>query len=218
MAAAAFRLCGLRVGDEPAAWQQAGFHVEDGRLALPGLVIELVGADGAHGILGWWLDPAGVGPIDGLAALGAPLPAGQQAADAPRPHPNGVLGLDHLVVASPDLARSAAAFAAVGLYPRRTVDALRGQPGLGAHFFVVGPAVLELVGPTDPAEEHPSPPARFAGLAFTAADLDVVGGGGEVRPAVQPGRWITTPQWPGISVPVAVLSPRVPRGSGQGAR
>ncbi len=203
-------LRGVQVPGRADAWRAAGFVVTDGHILLDEIVIGL-------GEPGWWLDPPVDADVDGLA----PAPGGRAAYRAahgtehPRAeHPNAVTGLDHLVVATPDVERTTTALGRVGLTPRRTIDGLRGQP-LRARFFVLGPAVLELVGPADaPAgDEAAGKPARIAGLAFVAPALDAFAevATGPPRDAVQPGRKIVTLRGEGLGVPVAVLTPRVRR-------
>lgn len=128
-------------------------------------------------------------------------------------HPNGVVGLDHVVVSSPDLARTTAALGWVGLARRRVRETTaRGAPVRQA-FFRLGPTVLEVIsGETDSGVSSEDAPATWFGLAFDAADLDrtsaVLGDDlGSIRDAVQDGRRIATLRHRslGLSVAVAVM-------------
>lgn len=201
------RLVGLTVGDTPAAWRSIGFDVVDDRLTIGGVTVHLVGDDGPRGVLAWSLEPAVPGDLDGLAHRPAPLPAGE------RSHPNGVVAVDHVVVGTPDLHRTLARLAGVGLQPRRTAEGLQGRDRAYA-FFVLGTCVLELIGPATHDPDRTSAPAAFVGLAFTAADMDAVatldGVAGTPRDAIQPGRRIVTlrTREHDVSVPVALLTPR----------
>jgi Glyoxalase/Bleomycin resistance protein/Dioxygenase superfamily len=193
----------ITVGDEPAAWASLGFAVGDGGACPVGTVtLRLAGPAGARGITGWALADGG-GDIDGLATAAADL--GSQPAD-PVAHANGVLSIDHLVVATPDLERTTAALEDRGIAARRTREAGRGR---AQRFFRLGEVILELVGPTRPAGDGP---ASFWGLAFTVADLDATaarldGRIGPPKDAVQPGRRIATLHaGDEISVPVAFMS------------
>jgi hypothetical protein len=215
------RLVGLTVGDEPGAWRAAGFHVEDDRLTTGGVTCHLVGTAEGRGVLGWRLDPAAPGPLDGLASteVGTPAPS-------PAPHPNGTVALDHVVVATDDLERTTSALTGVGLAPRRTVVGAQGDDEVAFRFFLLGTSVLEVVGPAATAtatgaagaggEGPHGGSAAFVGLAFTTERIDDLGDlAPPPRPAVQPGRRITTLDHRalGISVPLALLSPR-PRRTG----
>jgi hypothetical protein len=205
------RLTGLALGDAPKAWEQLGFAVVDDRVQIGGVVLHLTGAGG--GILGWQLgrgDVPIVAAIDGLpsAVTGPP-------ADLDPVHRNGVAAVDHVVVATPDHDRTSAALAGVGLASRRTVDAVRGDVGTRYRFTLLGTCVLEAIGPREPGPDDVRP-ARFVGLALAAPDLTVFGDrAGAITPAVQPGRSITTLRTRelGIGVPLAVLTPRPPRGA-----
>jgi hypothetical protein len=202
----------LTVGDDPAAWRSAGFHVDEAGLCrVGGVRLRLTGAGGARGVLGWAL--AGVtteGPIDGLPTS-APHDHGSTGPSAS--HPNGVVQLDHLVVVTPDLDRTTRALADRGIAARRTREAGGGRR---QRFFRLGEVILELVGPAAPAGGGPP---SFWGLAFTVANIDataehLAGRIGGPRPAVQPGRRIATLRaGHAVSVPVAFLSPD-PRGAG----
>lgn len=201
------RLTGLVVGDAPDAWRSVGLPVVGDRLTVGGVTIRLAGDDGPRGILGWQLDPPAATTVDGLA------PAEATGSAAPRPDAasgrgDAVAALDHVVVATPDLERTTDALAAIGLTPRRTVDAARGDRDVRYRFFLLGTCVLELIAPAEPAGDVP---AHFGGLAFTAPDLDAFTQvTGPPHAAVQPGRRIVTLRTDdhGVSVPIAVLTPR----------
>jgi hypothetical protein len=223
------RLVSLVIGDAVAVWRSAGFAVcqrtdGTGVVEVGGIRIRLVGggaetgsadaddADGADaggadaggGVLGWGLAPPWTAPIDGLPT--DPLAQDDRSPTA-EPHPNGVVALDHLVVASPDVERTTAALLEAGITPRRTIVGARGDADVLYRFFLLGTSLLELIGPATAIDAGP---ARFAGLAFTTASFDALGEvAGPPRPAVQPGRRIATLRREvGSSVPVAFLSPR----------
>lgn len=225
-ASTAPRLTGLVVGDEPAAWRALGLPVVGDRCTVGGVTVRLAGAEGARGILGWELEPPpgggggadASGEVDGLPSASATgdVPASERA-DASDDGPSGrgyaVAAVDHVVVATPDVERTTAALGAIGLSPRRTVDAARGDAGVRYRFFLLGTCLLEVIGPVEPDGDGP---ARFAGLAFTAPDLDVFDtASGPPRDAVQPGRRIVTLRTRDhdVSVPIAVMTPRPASGS-----
>ena len=109
-------------------------------------------------------------------------------------HPNGVIALDHLVVGTPDLARTVAAIEDAGLELRRTRDSDTYGTPMRQAFFKAGDVILEVIGPAEKAGDGP---ARFYGLAWTVDDLDATATylGDRLHPAkdaVQPGRMIAT--------------------------
>ena len=199
------------VADPPEAWEAAGFAVDDdGSCRVGSVRIRLVGRDAGKRIASWSLRglPADVSALDGL-------PTAASGADAcePASHPNGVLGIDHVVVLTPDTDRTVAALKAVGFEARRTREVDQEQYGFAAlqTFFRIGEPILELLGPVEPSGDGP---AGFFGLAFTVADLDATAGVlasalGRVKEAVQPGRRIATLRHKdvGISVATAFMSP-----------
>ena len=213
------RLAELVVSAEPQAWRDAGFTVDADGVSQVGLVrLRLDPAGGDGGLRSWALaaaPDAGMTEVDGLptghgAPPSMPAPAGG--------HPIGASAIDHLVVATPDLARTIAAIeTGLGLPLLRTRDADSPGAPMRQAFFRMGEVVLEVVGR---AEADPGGgPARFYGVAITVEDLDaaVERPGdriGRVKPAVQRGRSIATFRTEaGLGVPVALMSPAPARGS-----
>jgi hypothetical protein len=159
----------LRIPSSAAAWQRLGFRLLDDAVPLGGVWIRF-------GDWAWTLG----------------------AADAPRvDHPNGAVGIDHVVMLTGDFDATVSRLRAEGLDFRRTRDAGEGRRQA---FFVLGPCLLELAGPVDGGE-------RFWGITLVAPDLAPFGG--NPKDAVQPGRRITTvPKEAGLEIPVAVMTPR----------
>jgi len=149
--------------------------------------------------------------IDGLPI--ARSTARGPGAPAP-PHPNGVVGIDHVVAFTPDLDRTVAAAQAVGLDLRRVRDepAPAGSPRQA--FFRLGEAILEVAQAPPGSPLDGDDPARFYGLALLAGDLDATVAAlgdrvGEPRDAVRPGRRIATVRREaGFGLPVALMSRR----------
>jgi catechol 2,3-dioxygenase-like lactoylglutathione lyase family enzyme len=190
----------LLVGDPPAAWDDLGFTVADGVAWVGGVALVLGGE--LKGIRAW-----SVPGIDGIASIEAPEvpsePLGR--------HSNGVLSLDHVVLATPDLERTIGRLESAGFDLRRRRDA--GQTyerPLQQAFFRVGPTILEVIGTPGRVEDGVP---RFFGLAFTVADLeataDFLGDRlHEAKDAVQPGRRIATlDRAAGSTVAIAFMSP-----------
>ncbi len=129
--------------------------------------------------------------MDGLD--GAPFGLPAEPARPTPPHPNGVVSLDHLVVATPHIGRTVASLTSAGIELRR-VREIGGDPPRQQAFFKLGDVVLEVVGTRDQSGDWP---LRFYGLAWTVRDLDETAAylGDRLRPAkdaVQPGRRIAT--------------------------
>jgi hypothetical protein len=187
-------LAALQIADVPERWEALGFTVADRVVVLGGVELWLDAT--GRGITGWTLrhvDPGG--DVDGLATgvTHEPAPVGA-------PHPNGAIGLDHVVVTTPDFGRTAAVLRRVGMPLRR----IRQADELRQGFRRLGPAILELV----EAPDAPPGPARFWGLVVIVTDLAALAGRlgplvSEIRDAVQPGRHIAA-----LSA-AAGLSPRV---------
>jgi hypothetical protein len=178
-------LAALRVADPPAAWSALGFEVTGTTIDLGGVRIEL--EPEGRGILGWGL--RGLAPVDAVDGLPTQVEDGSELVPSP-PHPNGAVGLDHVVVLTPRFERTAGALAEAGLELRRIREA---SGGIRQGFRRLGPAILEVV----EAPDQPDAPSRFWGLVVIVSDLDALAERlgehlGKVRPAVQPGRRIAT--------------------------
>ena len=129
-------LSALEIADDADARRTAGFTVDDDGTCVIGSVRVRV-IDGSDGIRAWSfaaLDDA-VTSIDGIPTTA------DGAADAPpaTSHRNGTTAFDHVVVTTPDSARTVAALEAVGLPAKRTRDIGRGMQQV---FFRAGEVIL----------------------------------------------------------------------------
>jgi hypothetical protein len=199
-------LRGLRIADSPERWRAIGFTVNDAELLLGGVTVELrPGADGETGIVSWTL--ADIEPVDSIDGLATRV-SDASPVSGPSNHDNGAVAIDHVVITTPDFARSADALAAVGLELRRVREA---PGGVRQGFRRLGQAILELVEIPDPPD--PGAPARFWGLVVIVRDLEALGErlGAVLRPAkdaVQPGRRIATVRRSaGLGPAVAFMTP-----------
>jgi hypothetical protein len=206
-------LVGLRLGDEPAAWERAGYAVEAGRVQVGTISLHLAhDPGGAGGDVAWAFDPPSAGSIDGIATYAATA-----AAPGETHHPNGVDGLDHVVVATPAMDRTIDAFTQVGLELRRTRPTTLGRTPAVQAFFWAGDVIVEVVGPVEAMGDGP---ASIWGLAFWCSDLDGSIGWlgpercGPASDAVQEGRRIATMRTRemGISTRIVLMSPHVATG------
>jgi hypothetical protein len=156
----------------------------------------VLGAEG-RGLVGW-----SAGAVDGLGVV-------DSASASEAAHPNGVVGLDHLVITTPDHDRTLKAFDAAGYDLRRVRETESYGSPMRQGFFKHGSVVLEVVGPASPSGDGP---ARLWGLAFTCDDLDATASflGPRLHPpkeAVQEGRRIATlDKSAGSTVPIAFMS------------
>jgi hypothetical protein len=191
----------LRIADPPEPWAALGFAARDGAIELGGVQVQL-GPEAKGGITSWALDGIeDVGSIDGL-----PTEVAAQQQSPGGEHPNGALGIDHLVVITPDFDRTANALAGAGLELRRIRETDGGRQG----FRRLGPLILELV---EASSGQRTEPARFWGLFVVVADLDALAArlGEQLAPAkdaVQPGRRIATLRaGAGVSPAMAFMTP-----------
>ena len=210
----------LTIADDPARWDALGFDIKDASTQIGTVRLRFTAPAASPeqpGIVAWSLRDvlsdalSPEGELDGL-----PTTISESEPPEPAPaHANGVVAIDHVVAASPELDRSVAAMQAAGLDLRR----IREQPTpAGAPrqaFFRLGHEILELI--QEPAEvveraggsEHP---VRFWGLAVLVEDIDVTAQRlgphvSEVRTAVQPGRRIASVRRSaGLAVPLALMS------------
>jgi hypothetical protein len=198
-------LAELTIADAPDLWRELGFEVASDDLLDVGGVRVHLGGDG-EGITSWSLRPVStLGAIDGL-----PTPAPSTLRPPPfATHPNGVTGIDHVVVFTPDFDRTASALAQAEVPLKRT-DTLERYGHVG--FRRLGPSILQLAH----RPELGDGPARFWGLTFVVISLDSLAERlgdrlGKVRPAEQGGRRIAVlSDTVGISTMVAFISPELP--------
>jgi len=210
----------IEVADPPAAWRRAGFDVEaDDVCSIGSVGIRLTGRDGGTGIRGWSMSglpaPDWAGALDGIPT------ARSVAREINRGvHPNGSCEIDHVVLFSPDLDRTVAAFTGIGVHPRRERDAELGGRPVRQIFFRLGEVVVEVVGSPTTADDGPS---TLWGITYVVADIDATAAffgdrTSPVKDAVQTGRRICTLRHRDldITVPTAFISAR--RRAGDGAR
>lgn len=207
----------IEIAEEPATWATAGFTVDsDATCRVGGVRLQLVGAAAGEAVVGWSLRHL---PTGAAAALdGFPTVRDDRGAAHPAEHPNGAVRVDHLVLLTDDLERTAAGAAAVGLDERRRRDhRLPGVDPMVQVFYRVGEVVLEVVGPAQ-RPEAPAAGVRSFGLALIVADMGASAAAlgdhlSPARPAVQPGREIATLRHRdlGLRTQVALMTPRPPR-------
>lgn len=201
----------LVVADAPDTWLGLGFVLEGDTCVVGDVRIRLAGADGGRGLSSWSVRGIDSTELDGLATTRSDRepPTPSQA------HPNGIAALDHVVAITPALDRTVAALEAAGLDLRRIREEPTPAGAPRQAFFRLGETLLEVVQEPPEAVERAGStrPAFFWGLAFLAPDLDATVAGlgdraGDIRPAVQPGRRISTlGRSAGLSLPVALMTP-----------
>ena len=202
----------LIVGDPPDAWEAAGFRVDDdGTCRIGSVRVRLVGREQGKRILGWSLRDTEPGGLPGDSLDGIPTTVSGHAPAEPGDHPNGTLLIDHVVLITPDLARTVASLERIGLDVRGTRDSDTYGAPMRQTFFRMGETILELIGAVDKAGEGD---AGFFGLAHTVDDIDATAALlaphiGDIKDAVQPGRRIVTLRHKefGMSVATAFMSP-----------
>jgi hypothetical protein len=143
-----------------------------------------------------------------------PTDAAPGAGETSATHPNGVSAIDHVVLATPDTARTFETLEAAGFALRRVRDAGTPERPLRQGFFLFSDALLEIVGPSAPAPGTADGPASLWGLTLVSTDLTAAAASlGDTlnapRAAVQAGREIAVvAREAGLGVRVALMTPR----------
>jgi len=183
----------LFIAAVPEAWTEAGFEVDGDTCEVGTVRLRLQGGPG-RGITGWSMRDLGERELDGLDTRASESPPASGGA-----HPNGALSIDHLVVISPDLDRTAAVLRDAGLDLRRLREGDTPGGSRRQAFFRMGELILEVVEapPGTGIAADPAGPARLWGISFLVADLGTPAAllGDRLRDprdAVQPGRRIAT--------------------------
>jgi hypothetical protein len=202
----------IRIADEPERWSALGFALEGHHCPLGSVELELVGGvDEGEGVLGWSLRGVQGTELDGLPTALSTRPV---APPAPV-HPNGVIGIDHVVAVSPCFQRSVDAMQAAGLDLRRVREEPTPAGAPRQAFFRLGSEILEMVEEPEHVVQRdggPDRPVRFWGLALLVEDIDATVAAmaphaGQARAAVQRGRRISTvARSAGLSFPMALIS------------
>jgi hypothetical protein len=136
----------LVVADPPEAWRAAGFEVEGDTCVTGSVRVLLEGARRGRGIVGWSVRGASTVELDGLPTTASENPPPTVAPE----HPNGVIAIDHVVVFTPDLERTASALGDLlgepreAVQPDRRIATLRQEAGLGPAiaFMTPGPGAI----------------------------------------------------------------------------
>lgn len=184
----------LVIADEPAAWRAAGFGVDGDTAAVGSVRLRFEGRGERRGIVRWSLRGARTLALDGLETLASERPPAVGGT-----HSNGVVSIDHVVVLTPDLDRTAAVLRGAGLDFRRLREAPTPGGSTRQAFFRMGEVILEVIeapAGTSVAADSGGP-ARLWGISFVVADMDATAAAlgdllGVPRDAVQPGRLIAT--------------------------
>ena len=210
------RLVALELRADPDAWRAAGFAVSGENVCRIGTTdLLLRGGPGDEGFAGWTVAGAipGDDGLDGVPTLVAP--AATPVPDAPAAQPNGVSAIDHVVLTTPDTARTFETLEAAGFALRRVRDAGTPERPLRQGFLLFADVLLEVVGPPEPAPGTSGAPAALWGITLVAGDLAAAGAAmgdgvlGAPRAAVQAGREIAVvAREAGLGVRVALMTPR----------
>jgi hypothetical protein len=197
----------LAIGAPVSAWAELGFAAVHGTIELGGVRLR-VSTEG-EGIVSWVL--TGLPELDAIDGLPTTVVDRRDPDMRPSEHPNGAIGLDHVVVVTADFDRTAVALERAGMPLRRIRTASQGEQSFRQGFRRLGPSILELVELKGPPGDDP---ARFWGLVVIVPDIDAVTAllgperCGEPKDAVQPGRRIATvKRGAGISLPLAFMTP-----------
>jgi len=197
----------LVIGGAPTGWEAIGIHFSNENRCLLADVSLRIDSTLTPGLHAWSISEidASTTQIDGITTSLATNAATPQVTPSSgfRPH---VVGVDHVVINTPNLQRTSDALAQLTGAPlKRTRDA---GNGVTQGFHKLGSVVVELV--TMPS--MPEGPASLWGFVLNVHDLDGIAAhlGPDVlsppKPAVQPGRRIATfRSAAALGVPVALM-------------
>jgi hypothetical protein len=184
----------LVIADEPEAWRALGFAVDGDTGEVGSVRLRLEGRGRRRGIVRWYVRGARSLALDGLETHASERPPAAGAE-----HPNGVVSIDHVVVLTPDIDRTAEVLRGAGFAFRRTREGATPGGSLRQAFFRMGDVILELVLAPEGTSvaKDPDGPARLWGISFLVRDMDGTAAAlgellGAPRYAVQPGRRIAT--------------------------
>jgi hypothetical protein len=184
----------LVIADEPEAWRALGFAVDGDTAEVGSVRLRSEGPGPSRGIVRWHVRNSRSFELDGLETHASERPPAAGAE-----HGNGVVSIDHVVVLTPDLDRTAEVLRGAGFDFRRLREGSTPRGSVRQAFFRMGDVVLELVLAPEGTSvaRDPGGPARLWGISFLVGDMErtaeVLGERlGTARDAVQPGRRIAT--------------------------
>ena len=202
------RVTALIVPGGPDAWERAGFACDEAGFGAGDVEVRFDPAVD-RGLI--WLEGPTQDRHPGADGAGAAARPGPVARELPVRHPNGVTGVDHIVVATPDPERTRAALEDEGLECRRVRRTTVAGREIEQGFHPAGSCLIEVVGPDGRSGEER---AAVWGVTFVTPELDRLAARrpqavASIRDAVQPGRRIATALTEaGLPIPVAFMDPR----------
>lgn len=208
----------LKIGTSSASWNAAGFHITEVKpgtsaCVLNDVLLEFDNEPSEQGIYAIGTENI-EGDIDGLKFFIESTEVEETHFDVR--HPNFVSRIDHLVVTTSDCDRTTKAFEEAGIGVRRVRNFSLGATGMRQTFFWLGDVILELVGPEVKSDDELT---KIWGLALISEEIEKTAGflgdfATPLKPAVQPGRLITTIKTKnfGIDDALAVMTPHENRG------
>src|SRR3954462_5082738 len=182
----------LVIADPPELWEELGFRVEDDGCQIGTVRVRLDSRAGKR-IVSWSVRGIETAELDGLVTTVSSNGAREEA----QPHPNGAVGIDHVVAFPPARDRTVAAREAAGLELRRIREEPTPAGAPRQAFFRLGDVILECIQMPDSPDLDRSRSSRLWGLALRTSDMDLTASAlgdrlGEPRDAVQDGRTIAT--------------------------
>ena len=208
----------LKISTSSASWNSAGFHITEVKskisaCVLNDVLLEFDNEPSEQGIYAIGTENID-GDIDGLKFFIESTEVKETHLDSR--HPNFVTRIDHLVVTTSDCDRTTKAFEEAGIEVRRVRNFSLGATGMRQTFFWLGDVILELVGPEVKSDDELT---KIWGLALISEEIektvDFLGDfATPLKPAVQPGRLITTIKTKvlGIDDALAIMTPHKNRG------
>ena len=130
----------LVIADEPDAWRALGFAVDGDTAEVGSVRLRFEGRGERRGIVRWFVRGARSLELDGLDTHASERPPAAGAE-----HPNGVVAIDHVVVLTPDLDRTAGVLRGAGFDFRRMREGPTPGGSVRQAFFRMGEVILELV-------------------------------------------------------------------------
>ncbi len=190
------------------AWQRCGFAVERQGFVAGAIAIRVGEREEGEAAWGFSTHSVGTDELCGIAFADQAV----RRATSDHAHANGVVAVDHVVVASDRPVVARADFEAAGFEPRR--PATRGSDERSEVFFWSGSTLIELVGPVSEAGDG-LPRATIWGVTFVVNDIEALSrleGNpvGDPQSAVQLGRQIAIARAElRLGLAVAFITPHV---------
>ena len=159
-----FYPCRLNINGDPILWEKLGFHVENSVIALGEMSVHLYDKPTPFRLLSFFNSESD--EVTGVDDI--PVIVNKVSNTAVADHPNGVYGVDHIVLVSPDASAAEEAFAEMGIAKKKQMQ----QGNNTLSFYRPSNVTIEVITPPKGSSETNESTLTVVGITFVCKDLE----------------------------------------------